>query len=368
MGNKSVQWYIFMLLFAIGWHSAIAQDSIPSIAPMASVTDTIVIRTPQEPVDIVPRGVSLANPTITFYQTKPLNKRQKRFRVPSFWEKLNELDFQLSEVAFVNWNAGGENAVSALGKLYFERNYKFRFFKWNNNLEMRFGWNAQEGRKWRKTDDAIRLSSTLDYQRDTISSWYYSAKANFNTQFANGYKYPDRTTPISRFMAPGYLFMGGGTSYMPEGKDFKLYLSPITFKSTFVLDQDLANQGAFGVQEAIRDAEGNIITPGKKVYRELGFLITHSWKFPVAKNVVLDHKLGLYTDYLNNFGNIDVDWQLTTTFTVNEFISATLLLHFIYDDDIKFDRVEDENGLLIDPGVPKLQFRQQLGIGINYKF
>ena len=107
-------------------------------------------------------------------------------------------------------------------------------------------------------------------------------------------------------MAPGYLFIGGGTSYIPEGKKFNLYLSPLTFKSTFVLNQDLANQGAFGVEGAVRDAEGNIITPGKKVYREMGILVTHKWEFPVAKNVMLDHKLGLYTDYLNNVGNIDV--------------------------------------------------------------
>ena len=135
-----------------------------------------------------------------------------------------------------------------------------------------------------------------------------------------------------------------------------------------MLNQDLANQGAFGVEGAVRDAEGNIITPGKKVYREMGILVTHKWEFPVAKNVMLDHKLGLYTDYLNNFGNIDVDWQVTATFKVNEFISATLLAHLIYDDDIKFDTVKDDNGTVIDPGVPRIQFRQQLGIGVNYKF
>lgn len=369
MKSKRNLWISGALALLFWSTSSYAQDSIPPrITPDSIPLDTIVIRTIQEPVKIIPRGVSLMNPVISFNQTKPLVKKRKRFRVPSFWEKINELDVQLSEVAFVNWNAGGDNAISALAKLEFERNYKFRYFQWDNSMEMRFGWNAQEGRQWRKTDDAIRLSSTLGYRRDTISSWYFSAKANFNTQFANGYKYPDRTTPISAFMAPGYLFIGGGTSYIPEGKKFNLYLSPLTFKSTFVLNQDLANQGAFGVQRAIRDAEGNIITPGKKVYREMGILVTHKWELPVVKNVVLDHNLSLYTDYLNNFGNIDIDWQLTTKFTVNDFISATLLLHFIYDDDIKFDRVEDDNGLVIDPGVPRIQFRQQLGIGVTYTF
>ena len=232
------------------------QDSIPAVEADTLPVDTLVIRVKQEPIVIVRRGVTLTNPRISFNRTKPLTKKFKRFRVPSFWEKINEFDLQLSEAAFVNWNAGGDNAVSANAKLYFARNYKFRYFQYNNDLELRFGWNAQEGRQWRKTDDAIRLSSTLGYRRDTISNWFYSAKLNFNTQFADGFKYPDRTTPISRFMAPGYLFMGAGISYIPEGKKLNLYLSPLTFKGTFVLDQDLADKGAFGASGSSLGAGG----------------------------------------------------------------------------------------------------------------
>ena len=52
-------------------------DSIP-------IVDTVVIRTNQYPVRIVPRGVSLTNPVISFKATRPLLKKLKRFRVPSF--------------------------------------------------------------------------------------------------------------------------------------------------------------------------------------------------------------------------------------------------------------------------------------------
>jgi len=344
------------------------QDSIPPVEADTLPLDTLVIRTRQYPIRIVPQGVTLTNPHITFHATKPLTRKFKRFRVPSFWERINEFDLQLSEAAFVNWNAGGDNAVSANAKLYFARNYKFRYFQYNNDLELRFGWNAQEGRQWRKTDDAIRLSSTLGYRRDTISSWFYSAKLNFNTQFADGYKYPDRTTPISRFMAPGYLFMGAGISYIPEEKKFNLYLSPLTFKGTFVLDEDLANKGAFGVQGAILDSEGNVLVPGENLFAELGILINHKWEFPLVQNVTITHDLTLYTDYLRVFGNVDIDWTLKFNFKVNDFLSATLLTQIIYDDDIKFDREVAPDGTVINPGSPRTQFRQQLGIGINYKF
>lgn len=359
---------MMLLLLATGLKGR-AQDSIPA-QPTDSlpVIDTLVIRANQYPVRIIPRGVSLTVPRISFNATKPLSKKIKRFRVPSFWDSQNELDVQLSQVGFVNWNAGGDNAISAIGKLYFARNYKFRYFQWDNDLEMRFGWNAQEGRQWRKTDDAIRLSSTIGYRRDTISNWYYSVKMNFNTQFADGYKYPDRSEPISRFMAPGYLFLGAGTSFIPEGKDFNLYISPLTFKSTFVLDQDLANQGAFGVKKAVEDAAGNIIEPGENVFMELGFLVTHKWKLPISKNILVDHNLSLYTDYLRVFGNVDIDWILKWNFKVNEFVTASLLTHIIYDDDILFDREVADDGTVINSGAPRTQFRQQLGIGINYQF
>lgn len=350
-------------------HPVLAQDSIPANTAQDTVlVDTIVIRAPQEKIRNIPRGVNLTNPVISFKQTKPLSKPFKRFRIPSFWEKKNLLGLNLSEVSFVNWNAGGDNSITAIGKIEFERNYKFRYISWKNNLEMRFGWNAQEGRMWRKTDDAIRLNATFGLRRDTISNWYYSAKASFNTQFADGYKYPDRNKPISRFMAPGYLFLGAGASYISKGDKFNLYISPITHRSTFVLDQELANNGAFGVAKVVLDNSGNVLNEGKNIFTSLGFLVTNTWQTAVVKNIKLDHRVNLYTDYLRDFGNIDVDWELNILLTVNNFVKATIGTQLIYDDDIRFDVVKAADGTILDPGVPRVQFKQLLSVGMAYTF
>ena len=355
------------------------QDSIPpepvvdttrvdTIVLDTTVVDTIVIRALQEKIKNIPRGVKLYVPVASFKGTRPLTERIKKFKVPSFWTRVNEFTLNLSEVAFVNWNAGGDNSVSALGGLNFERNYKFRYFQWDNSLVIRYGINAQEGRELRKTDDAIRLSSTIGYRRDTLNYWFYSVKANFNTQVSNGFKYPDRETPISRFMAPGYLFFGAGTSYIPEGKQFNLYLSPASLKATFVLDQDLADDGAFGVKKAARDDAGNVITPGENTFIEFGILINNTWKKEIAKNVIMDHRLNLYTDYLRSFGNVDIDWELNFNLQVNEYIKANIGTQIIYDDDILFNEVRADDGSIIDPGEPRIQFKQILGIGIAYNF
>jgi len=365
-------WFFGILILTATF--SYAQDTIPTTVPPDStaidttIIDTIVIRKTLVKIKNIPRGVSLTNPVVSFKKTKPLKDKYHKFRVPSFWIKENQLGINVSETAFVNWNAGGDNAISGLGFLKFSRNYKFRYFKWDNNLDIRYGLNAQEGRKLRKTEDVIRLNTNLGYRRDTISNWYYSVQLNFNTQFSDGFKYPDRTTPISRFMAPGYLLFGAGTSYISQDQKFNLYLSPLTQKSTFVLDQRLANNGAFGVEKAIVDADGNVITPGKNHLLELGFLITHNWNLNLAKNIDLKSRLNLYTDYLASFGNIDVDWELNLKMRVNKYILTTIGTHLIYDDDILFNEVKNTDGVVTDPGQPRIQFKQVLGIGVAYDF
>ncbi|MEX0275191.1 MAG: DUF3078 domain-containing protein [Flavobacteriaceae bacterium] len=355
--------FLFILL---GWQSLIAQNPIVSSIDTTQV-DLLFVRPKQPIVKYIPRGVRLTNPKVTLNRIEARTKRFKKFKMPSFWTINNELGINISEVAFVNWNAGGNNSITAITNLKFERNYKFRYLKWDNYMGLRYGINAQEGRKLRKTDDAIRLSSTFGYRRDTISNWYYSVKANFNTQFSDGYKYPNREQPISRFMAPGYSFLGAGTSYITVDQKFNLYISPLTQKATFVLDQDLANRGAFGVKKAKLDTDGNVLEPGENVYLELGFLITNSFKAQVMKNMGLKHRLSFYTDYLRDFGNVDVDWELNLDMKVNKYVAANIGTHIIYDDDILFDQVT-EDGQITDPGEPRIQFKQLLGVGVSYNF
>ncbi|WP_430428329.1 DUF3078 domain-containing protein [Maribacter litoralis] len=365
--------FLLPLLFLVTLVSH-GQDTIPAPIIVDSVTvdsiavDTIVIRRTVDKIYTPKKDVNLQIPKIDFKKTKTLKKGFQRFRVPSFWETENSFGINISEVAFVNWNAGGDNAISGLGFLKFARKYKFSNFQWDNNLELRYGLNAQEGQKLRKTEDVIRLTSNLGFKKENNSRWFYSVQLNFNTQFSNGYTYPDRDTPISRFMAPGYLLFGAGTSYITKDEKFNLYLSPLTQKSTFVLDQDLADSGAFGVDEAILDAEGNVITPGKNHLLELGILITNNLSYNIADNVELKSRLNLYSDYIKSFGNIDVDWELTLNMKVNKYISTNLGTQVIFDDDILFDVVKDDTGTVTNAGTPKIQFKQVLGVGILYGF
>lgn len=287
--------------------------------------------------------------------------------VVTFWTEKNEVGVNLSEVAFVNWNAGGNNSISALMYGNVERTYRKGDLNWRNRATVRYGINSQEGQELRKTEDEIRLSSSFGYRKDSVSNWFYSAKFNFNTQFTNGYRYPDTDSPISKIMAPGYLFLGIGSEYSDPVEDLTVYISPVTQKSTFVLAQELANEGMFGVTGAVRDSLGNIIEEGENVRTEFGFLVSTDFSKEVFENVLVDNQLSLYSDYLNKFGNIDVEWQLNVKLKVNDFIKANVGSHLIYDDDVKFKEDTNGDGNLETTG-PRIQFKQMLGVGLVYEF
>ncbi|MEL1244788.1 DUF3078 domain-containing protein [Flavobacterium sp. DGU11] len=283
----------------------------------------------------------------------------------TYWEKTNALGLDINQISFVNWSVGGNNSVTILGKANFTRKYVRKNINWLNELILKYGFNSQEGQETRKTDDQVQLNSTFGYRRDTLSNWYYSAKFNFQTQFANGYAYPNTTNEISGPFAPAYIFLGVGGEYIRKDLGLTAYFSPLTDKTTLVLNQDLADAGAFGVDKAIRDADGNIITPGKRSRTELGILVTNNIKRQVFKNIMLDNRVTLYTDYLNNFGNIDVNWQLQLDMTVNQYVKANIGTNIIYDDDVKATKEVD--GTVVQIG-PKIQLKQMLGVGLSYTF
>ncbi|MDZ7612607.1 MAG: hypothetical protein U5K51_01925 [Flavobacteriaceae bacterium] len=85
------------------------------------------------------------------------------------------------------------------------------------------------------------------------------------------------------------------------------------------------------------------------------------------KNVTMTNRLGLYTDYFNDFGNIDVDWVLDFKLTVNKWIKANLGAHLIYDNDIKYKEDINGDGTLETFGA-KVQLKQVFNIGFTYSF
>lgn len=300
---------------------------------------------------------------ILFAQTDSIVKNLDTLK----WKQVNRVGMDINEVTFVNWSAGGANSISALLAINSSLRYKKNNLIWFNAIKTRYGVNKQESQKLRKTEDELELISTIGYRRDTITNWYFSGRFNFKTQYSNGYNYPNRDNPISRFMSPGYVFLGGGAEYGKNIEKLSFYLSPLTFKGTFVLDQSLADKGAFGVTPAVYDTDGNKLVDGETVRTEMGILITNAYEAQVMDNIYLRNQLSLYTDYLNSFGNIDVDWEVVFDFKVNDFVKATLGSHIKYDNDVKIIEETDTEDEFVEKGAT-VQWKQLLGIGVVVDF
>ncbi|MFD2698716.1 DUF3078 domain-containing protein [Mesonia sediminis] len=294
------------------------------------------------------------------------NQVLKRKVPVSYWTKVNKIEYDISEVAFINWNAGGVSSLSSLLNSKFKRIYERGFLRWNNELLVRYGVNQQKDEILKKTDDNIELNSTIGFRADSLSNWFYSAKMRVSTQLTNGYKYPNTDDKISTFFSPANVFLGVGGEINIEEKNFSAYASPLTLRSTMVLDQELANQGAFGVTPAVYDEEGNLLKEGENTKTELGILITAEHDLTLWENIVMHNRLSLYSDYIDKFGNVDVDWEFRLNFKVNSFIRARLGSHLKYDDNIKI-QVENEAGELVEGG-SRVQWKQQLGIGVTVAF
>lgn len=283
------------------------------------------------------------------------------------WVQKNRATIDISEVTFVNWNSGGTNSISGLLGLNTSLNYLEENFYWKSKGEIRYGVNKQESQNLRKTEDLIELNSSMGYRKDSLTNWFFSAHFNFKTQFTNGYNYPNRERAISKFMAPGYMFIGGGAEYGKDMEKFSFYFSPLTVKTTFVLDQALADQGSFGVDPAVYDLDGGLVRSGQKMKNEVGILVTHFFETDMFENIKISTRLSLYTDYIQSFGNVDVDWLVNFDFKVNQFVRASLSSHLKYDDDIKILTPTDVPGEYIENGA-KVQWKQLLGIGVAIDF
>lgn len=133
------------------------------------------------------------------------------------------------------------------------------------------------------------------------------------------------------------------------------------------MDEDLSNAGSFGVRPAEYDILGVLIQEGERLRKEIGILVTNSYEMEVIQNIHLKHQISVYSDYINNFGNLDIDWQMNFDFKVNDYVRATFGSHLRYDDDVKTQVENDVEGEFDEAGA-KIQWKQFLGVGFAVDF
>lgn len=291
---------------------------------------------------------------ITFNPKKPdskLHKLNLRPAVPLPWKLYGTGTVGFTQTAISNWAKGGESSLSLLLIGRYIANYSKKMVKWENLAEFRLGTFASKTRGVEKNEDKIELQSRAGYS--AFKKWYYSTEFNFRTQMAKGYKYPDKDNPISAFMSPGYLTFSLGMDYKPN-KNFSLFLSPLTSKTTFIRDTAMINPVNFGVPA------------GKKRFWEPGMIVKLNFHWLIVEDIIYDTRVEIFNNYNYPFRKFNLNWEQTLVMQVTPRIGMRLMTQLIYDYNVLFP-VTDESGKVVDK-VPKWQFKELFTVGFNYKF
>jgi hypothetical protein len=277
-----------------------------------------------------------------------------------YWKTEGNFTFNFAQAYFSNWSAGGENSFAGVPKLHFKADYNKNRFKWSNVLNLALGYTITGKSDPMKSEDLIELYSTMGYELH--KNWYATFMLKFSSQFAKGYDYStDSSTYISKFMAPAYLDFGPGIGYnLPDW--LVINFSPATARFTFVNDERLADAGNFGLDPAVLDTNGNVITHADQLKFQFGAKLTAAIKYEIFKNVELGTSIELFSDYLDSPQNLIVNWKTLLRLKVNSWLNVDFNTELFYDDNVMF---YDEAGI---PEGPKVQFKQNLMVGLSLNF
>lgn len=317
-------------------------------------------------------GLFIALSSALFAQNAPLDEKEKENVIGALqageaavkdtsWTTGGTAALNFSQVFLQNWAAGGQSSVSGTALVQLFGNYSRGNITWDNNLDLAYGLLRQGDQGVViKTDD--RIDFTSKFGKKATEKWYYSGLVNFRTQFAPGYELldgvPNQNNLISDLLAPAYTLVALGMDFKPSPK-FTAFISPATYKLTIVMNDSLASIGAFGVD------------PGENLRSEIGGYVRMGYTSDIVENVSLTTRIDLFSNYLNNPQNIDINWEMLISMKINKFLSATIATQLLYDDDITLQKKDPvlEDGVVIDSGRgPGVQFKEVFGLGLSYKF
>jgi hypothetical protein len=276
-----------------------------------------------------------------------------------YWKFRSEAAFVLTQSALSNWVKGGENSISTAMDItgYADYNNKPLKLSSNNFARLKFGYIASGEYGVRKNLDLIETNSKLNHK--AFGKFDFSGILLFKTQIAKGFNYPNDSVPVSKFMNPAILTLGFGLDFKPN-KNTSINFSPLSYKGTFVPDTTHIDQTMYGIPKNKR----SLNEPG------MSLMITHEFK--PLKTVAITNRLQLFTNYIHNPQNIDVDWEMIAVVNLNWFTDVRFNTHLIFDDDAKTVRLKDKKPVLRPDGTQKktarIQFKELLGFSLVFRF
>ena len=261
------------------------------------------------------------------------------------WKKSGLTSLIVNQTAFSNWVSGGENSIAATLSVDYNIHYYKNGWSWDTKIIGSFGINKNSDSKYfKKIDDRIEINSLIG--KKFIEKFSFSSFLNFKTQFAKGFKYSNPSEDVeikeetTRFLSPAYLQIGVGV-YWKENNSLWVNMAPITGRLILASKKFTDN---------LENGEEYFGVPKGEISRfELGASISAFYKFEVIENIQLEQRINLYSDYLEQAENIDIDYTITAFMKINDYLSTNLIMQCFYDDN----------------AIKKVQLREVFGLAIN---
>jgi hypothetical protein len=306
------------------------------------------------------------------------------------WKFSGITGLNISQIGLWNWTGGGNNTGNAYLHANVLATYKKGKLAWETNFNSEYGWMytsdtyygsqyADNDTKYpfRKSNDKILLSSKLGYE--FTKSWFITIMGMFKSQYDNGYQYirngtDEYRTLNSHIMSPSYTDLSVGIDWKP-GSIFSAYVSPVAGRITTCLIDSL--RASYGVDT------------NKTFKAAFGLTLKLALNYNPIKNVKIMTTLTLFTPYRFDykaqknlphtdaarhqvFGNFDVDWDLTISYTFLKVLSVSLSTTLKYRDQEYITYRVIRGTKNVPKGTLKtgqrVQFREILAIGIGYSF
>ena len=275
------------------------------------------------------------------------------------WTRAGQFSLLFNQAAFnAEWQGGGTSNYAGNIGITYDFNYRKGKLSWDNKIIGEYGLTKIKDDEFtRKTNDRLEYNSILGRQLEE-SNWYLSFFLNFKTQFAKGYEFSEeeftntdgvletRTvrTEYTHFLSPGYLQFGPGMLWK-KSENLYVNIAPATARLIFV-DSDFTSIPGYV------DGDYFGVDAGESTRFEFGAAVSAYAKVKLLENVSIENILNIYSNYLEDPQNVDLDYTMNLNMKVNKYLSANVIFQAIYDDN----------------AVGAFQIREVLGVGFNYGF
>ena len=236
-----------------------------------------------------------------------------------------------------SWASGGESSLSILSDLKFYLNYKKRNLTWENTFRYRLGALKNGSEAISKNEDKFELQSKIGLK--AFRHWNYASQFDMNTLFFKGYDSPERTELIAAFLSPANFTLSLGLDFKPKS-NISLYLSPIAGQWTYMRDTSGIDPARYGIEA------------GKRSKSDAGAKVELKNNHDLWGFLKLDNRVILFSSYYDNPEYVTVDWQVTLNFKINYFLQTSVYMNAVYDRHHS----------------KKVQFKETLGLGVNFRF